>query len=523
MEPARPPWPRCARLAGLRVRGFKSLRSLALDLPTRLTVLVGPNGSGKTAVLEALLLLRDILDAVRGRVANPFTRWWGYSNAVWMHREEENIGLGFRLDLGSCSAGDLARHLESLGITVDAGRAAMLLKAVGTLEYRVEVTGAGGGFQLLRDRVEARGLGALEASGAGTRAVLSEDALATILLDHAAAVITDACGAAVKGVVNEAETLVRALAARLAGVERAGPPPPRGSLLGLYDEAMARRWASLAELAKNLGLPPVPGAIQASIQGRVAGLERLLAQRCGPQAAHRVAEQLPAALEAAASEALSALVAAALLAASFIDGIVVLRLPDYAALRAPQPPGVAERLSEDASNLQQVLYRLGRGRLPEDVARVLEYVLQADEVTGFFEPTPDGRLVLVLDVDGVRYLPPMLPEGAWKAMALMAALLSSPSLVAVDEFEDSLHAQAQELLLEELRAEAPAAIVATHSVTVMDSVESLEEIVVLEKRGAETVAARPETTRELLELMQRLGLTPGEAVLYKLAPGEQGA
>ena len=202
MKHARPPWPRCARPTRLVIRGFKSLRSLSLDLPTRLTVLVGPNGSGKTAVLESLLLLRDVLDAVRGRVANPFTRWWGYSNAVWMHREEETIELGFRLDLGSCSAGDIAGLLEALGLSEDAARAARLLRAAGALEYRVEVTGAGGDFQLLRDEVRVPGVGSLEARGAGVRASLSEDMLAALILDQAAAVITESC---VKGTTGRGD------------------------------------------------------------------------------------------------------------------------------------------------------------------------------------------------------------------------------------------------------------------------------------------------------------------------------
>jgi AAA15 family ATPase/GTPase len=41
------------------VKNFKSLRDVALDFPTKLTVVAGPSGSGKTALAEAFLLLSD--------------------------------------------------------------------------------------------------------------------------------------------------------------------------------------------------------------------------------------------------------------------------------------------------------------------------------------------------------------------------------------------------------------------------------------------------------------------------------
>jgi AAA ATPase domain len=42
------------RVGSLRVRGFRALKDLCLDLDPRLTVLIGENNSGKTSLLEAL-------------------------------------------------------------------------------------------------------------------------------------------------------------------------------------------------------------------------------------------------------------------------------------------------------------------------------------------------------------------------------------------------------------------------------------------------------------------------------------
>ncbi|MCA9686976.1 MAG: AAA family ATPase, partial [Myxococcales bacterium] len=46
-------------LRKLRVQGFKSLRDLSVEFG-RFSVLVGANGCGKSSVLQAIMLLRDV-------------------------------------------------------------------------------------------------------------------------------------------------------------------------------------------------------------------------------------------------------------------------------------------------------------------------------------------------------------------------------------------------------------------------------------------------------------------------------
>jgi predicted ATPase len=52
-------------LRRLWLRNFKSLRDFSLDVPTRLNVVIGSNGSGKTALVEVLELWRDLVDYAR--------------------------------------------------------------------------------------------------------------------------------------------------------------------------------------------------------------------------------------------------------------------------------------------------------------------------------------------------------------------------------------------------------------------------------------------------------------------------
>ena len=44
----------------LRIHNYKSIRTAQLDLRPGITILVGPNGSGKTCILSALQFLRDV-------------------------------------------------------------------------------------------------------------------------------------------------------------------------------------------------------------------------------------------------------------------------------------------------------------------------------------------------------------------------------------------------------------------------------------------------------------------------------
>ena len=132
-------WPRCCRLARLRVKGFKSLRDLTLELMP-VTILVRPNGSGKTAVIEALLLLRDILGYLEGRVANPFLRWWGYRNIAWKHREDQPIELRVVIDCSRCSLEQLKEYTQSLRVHINEESLEHLKRGV---DYSIVIGGAG--------------------------------------------------------------------------------------------------------------------------------------------------------------------------------------------------------------------------------------------------------------------------------------------------------------------------------------------------------------------------------------------
>ncbi len=525
---------RCCRLARLRVRRFKSLRDVEIEFRHNPTLLVGPNGSGKTAVLESLLLLRDIIDYLRGRTVNPFLRWWGYRNAVTGGDETATIGLGVELDCSACPE-----------------------EAPQRVEYYVELSGTGGSFTIALEETCAGGgeeRRCIELRGT-SRAMLKlpGGAFKKALLKLAQRTVQ---GGGIVNIIQERNALIA-----LMGAEEPLDPfdyllnkwGSRGEecfveiLKGVF-ERLSRFLEEANSIITELEIPEGVGLsslLEVYVEdGRGLGSGRLLLRSAraavrelrgadllpreppGPCGGLEGADRMLDAVSESVvvyviGEMLKPILDAAMLLGAFLDGITVLRWIDYKAVRSPARLEPAERLAEDGSNLTQLLYRLGRGRLPEDVEAVLEAVLGAGRVTGYFDPTADGRIVLKLVVDGVELAPPSIPEGAFKAMAIMAAILLKPTLLAVDEFENSLHAQAQEILLGEIGRGVSNSLVATHSPIPIDALGTLDGVVLLRLEAGETRVEALRDTEELRRILRETGVTPSEAVLYGIAQGRR--
>jgi predicted ATPase len=92
-------------LTSLSVRGYRSIRDLELDLSGPVTVVLGPNGSGKTNLYRAMYLLTAAAD---GQLARTLAEEGGVPSVVWAGpRRKGPVRLYVRLD-----AEDLAYELS---------------------------------------------------------------------------------------------------------------------------------------------------------------------------------------------------------------------------------------------------------------------------------------------------------------------------------------------------------------------------------------------------------------------------
>ncbi|MGQ4915248.1 MAG: AAA family ATPase, partial [Candidatus Asgardarchaeia archaeon] len=114
------------------VKNFKSLKDFELDLE-KVNVLVGKNGSGKTNVIEALKLLKMIVNYFKGIEVNPFLEWWGYDNTVWKKDVNLNVSIGFEYEVKVHKS-----HLLEPNVRA---------------RYEIVSTGIGGEFNILKEKI----------------------------------------------------------------------------------------------------------------------------------------------------------------------------------------------------------------------------------------------------------------------------------------------------------------------------------------------------------------------------------
>jgi len=85
--------------------------------------------------------------------------------------------------------------------------------------------------------------------------------------------------------------------------------------------------------------------------------------------------------------------------------------------------------------------------------------------------------------------PASIPSGVLKTL-IIESLLSRAGVIVIDEFENSLHPELQQFLLDEFRSRGAFVILTTHSTVPLDYAKSVNEVVVLKLEGGETKAYR---------------------------------
>ena len=86
----------------IQLTNFKSFSKTA-KFPIRpITLIFGPNSSGKSSFLQSLLLLKQSLEKKTGRnltSTGPLVNLGGYKNFINGHKKEKDFSLSFSFDL----------------------------------------------------------------------------------------------------------------------------------------------------------------------------------------------------------------------------------------------------------------------------------------------------------------------------------------------------------------------------------------------------------------------------------------
>ena len=175
---------------------------------------------------------------------------------------------------------------------------------------------------------------------------------------------------------------------------------------------------------------------------------------------------------------------------------------------------VDQLLSERGENALDILYliQFKNGKLPERI----EYLLNTFfNCRGYFKE----RNFYVYDLSKRIEIPKEhLPDGLIKALVILTALEQKPTILLIDEIENSLHPDLLEFIVNVLKEENVTIFITTHSPTVLNLVDP-EEIWICKPTDEEIKiknATEFKSKEELLKELDELGITLGEKIFYGL-------
>lgn len=424
----------CMELKKFWVKNFKSLRDVTLEFPTRLTIIAGTNGSGKTALVETFELLTNTIEWAMGRTTNPFLKWWGYDKVVWRHDENTPIILGLELEY---------KNKEECVKEFCRKSPFKPCKAPTRISYEIYITGKEGRFQILKESLRAQGNDldvSIDTDKGELIVIMSKEAFEKMFKD-VAPTLTLKSDSLRLGIKLKAAQEVKPLITKCVDF---------CTLFHVFEK-------DLDDFVKIIR-----------------------EQSTGEKIAKKNIRYFSGYIAWHLSEIINAV-------RKFINNITIIKDIDWKTIRNPQTLTRQDRLMPDASNFVPFLYTVTEGIISESLAEALKYAfIGVQDLRLSFGVTEDGRVFLKLVADGVTLTPASIPSGVLKTLIIESLLLRGASVIVIDEFENSLHPELQQFLMDEFRSRNAFVILTTHSTVPLDYAKSVSEVVILRLEGGET-------------------------------------
>lgn len=472
-----------AKILSFEVENFKSFEKSRILL-SPLNVIVGPNGSGKTNLLESIKLAFDCVN-YRGPTDYPFVPFWGYNNAVYRSELGRNIHFKFEF-----------RVLEY------------------DILYEQLVSGEGGSLRfleekvLVKDYVEMRRAGSkltIQYSPKFFKTISSDDTLMNYIRKERN--LEEHRDEEKKGktafessqnytVLDESRSILAAeMYNSYFGTKTT---KERGyDLFELHTNPVNDKFAYMRSIP--IVLPIYMENLNNRIHKRIPLFDVYdffrndsfyLISNLGPRR----------------------------LTSKVNKKNLLVRHNFIYEMKKPVPLNYN---SEGAVNGEWAVAWLFKtfnehGKFSERIQRTMEDLFPGWKLG--FKLTDEGNIILkVLDESipgsNMELYAPSLPDGFFKVLLVLIALEAKPSLLMIDELENSLHDTAIQYILDSIRESGVYTIISTHSPLVINST-NLEELRILENTMNHSTVRSVTDPNSTKKKLVELGITPSESWLY---------
>ena len=540
------------KLFELDVSGFKSLKKVKVTFPDSLTIVVGSNGSGKTALIEVFELLKELLRWKRKQIVNPFLKWWGYRNVVWAR--QENLPITIRLKLNIQNIPDAFSKLKEEQKQSDLSLFRRLSEGSSIIDYEIEI---------MKNKITSINE-RLSLNEFGMKVIISNGRMKFIIRNRpmfeetirrmerkVERELTDILKGKKKlteftffdilyvlpGLTKQIRFDGIKLASELKKFQKMNQKTQFRYLSSFLKESLQYMmhviegkvfafelgYESLIDLGIEI-LKEAKGEISNFIEPAWEEIRENLLYNILSLLKKKIQKKdFPAIrmlcllkfLREFVTEVALIISCSATLIVNYLERSIILKPLNYGKIKSLTIKSYAEELDIDCSNLINFLYTITNGTIPEHVLEIIKEIWNVKDLEISFEDLPYGYISLRFNVEGITVSQISAPEGIWKALAIEAATLFEPTIIAIDEFENSLHARAQDLLLEELRNSNALSIITTHSTIPLDFAKSPNEILVIELINGETKSWRLSEIDAIKKKLEELGLTISEGLLHR--------
>ena len=466
------------------LRNFKSIKELSIDVRKGINLLVGPNAGGKTNILEAIYFLRKALVEEAGKT--PYLphapKYWSPLDLVYMRDPTEKIAIELHVDYYyrfrriPYWSNIILHNNIVFRVEFKVFRITEEYDTIRPIRYIVEVNKKSI-FKITLDGVSVKiDNNLLDEAKRTLESEKYRPIFDEYVREDKMSVFKSEWRAPIEGPLIFFKILPQSITHLYKCIRR---------------EDNNRMFCILEEFIPLLRYRSLPYVIESNI---VEGIEEGFDVRKGYvypslRSFQRLLERV-------------------------LDGIVLLRHPDVGSLREPKPYTGELKLDERAANLAGVLLALqGRyGRFPERVEKALLELFPGFKVR---IDSKFGRVAIVGEENGLELPPSNIPDGLIKLLAIMTAVELKPSILLIDEIENSMHARMLEYVVDVLDNLNIPVLVASHSPVIADLVGPDKTIIVYRKPGEGTIAEKIREPDKLSKKLSELGVAFSDYLFYK--------